>query len=73
MSGPDHRHAPRRFPFAPLGALLRLTQLHPARVCVDLPGRWHLADAAVVIISLTLELTLKGVAQEVASLLVFFR
>ncbi|KAL4422153.1 hypothetical protein ABPG77_006842 [Micractinium sp. CCAP 211/92] len=34
---------------------------------------WHLADAAVVIISLTLELTLKGVAQEVASLLVFFR
>lgn len=34
---------------------------------------WHLADAVVVVVSLTLELTLKGVAQEVASLLVFFR
>ncbi|KAL4458462.1 hypothetical protein ABPG75_013327 [Micractinium tetrahymenae] len=34
---------------------------------------WHLADAVVVVASLSLELTLKGVAQEVASLLVFFR
>lgn len=34
---------------------------------------WHMADAVVVVASLTLELTLRGVAQEVASLLVFFR
>ncbi|KAI7840282.1 hypothetical protein COHA_006064 [Chlorella ohadii] len=34
---------------------------------------WHMADAVVVITSLTLELTLRGIAQEVASLLIFFR
>lgn len=32
-----------------------------------------MADAIVVITSLTLELTLRGIAQEVASLLIFFR
>lgn len=32
-----------------------------------------MADAVVVVASLSLELSLKGVAQEVASLLVFFR
>ncbi len=32
-----------------------------------------MADAVVVITSLTLELTLRGIAQEVASLLIFFR
>ena len=30
-------------------------------------------DAVIVCVSLTLELSLKGVAQEVASLLIFFR
>ena len=37
------------------------------------PRRWHLFDAVVVAGSLGLELTLRGVAQEVASLLIFFR
>jgi hypothetical protein len=32
-----------------------------------------MADAVVVVTSLTLELTLRGIAQEVASLLIFFR
>lgn len=35
--------------------------------------RWHLFDAAIVISSFALELSLRGVAQEVASLLIFFR
>lgn len=34
---------------------------------------WHLFDAVIVLISFTLELSLRGVAQEVASLLIFFR
>eukprot|EP00887_Chlorella_sp_A99_P001136 scaffold14.g1136.t1 len=34
---------------------------------------WHMFDATIVVISFTLELSLKGVAQEVASLLIFFR
>ena len=39
-----------------------------------LPARsWHMFDATIVIISFTLELSLRGVAQEVASLLIFFR
>ncbi|KAI3435829.1 hypothetical protein D9Q98_001887 [Chlorella vulgaris] len=36
-------------------------------------SRWHLFDAVVVISSLVLELSLHNLAQEVASLLVFFR
>lgn len=36
-------------------------------------SKWHLFDAAVVISSFALELSLRGVAQEVASLLIFFR
>jgi hypothetical protein len=35
--------------------------------------RWHMFDAVVVVSSLALELTLHGIAQEVASLLIFFR
>lgn len=34
---------------------------------------WHMFDAVVVVTSFTLELSLRGVAQEVASLLIFFR
>ncbi|EFN53563.1 hypothetical protein CHLNCDRAFT_136713 [Chlorella variabilis] len=34
---------------------------------------WHMFDAVIVVISFTLELSLRGVAQEVASLLIFFR
>ena len=34
---------------------------------------WHMFDGLIVLISLTLELSLRGVAQEVASLLIFFR
>eukprot|EP00887_Chlorella_sp_A99_P000962 scaffold5.g962.t1 len=34
---------------------------------------WHALDAAVVVASLTLELVLRGVGAEVASLLIFFR
>lgn len=57
-----------------LAALPRPCQpLHACMVARPCLGRWHLADAVVVVVSLTLELTLKGVAQEVASLLVFFR
>ena len=50
--------------------------------CLTLPGSsapaspacsWHMFDAVIVVISLTLELSLRGVAQEVASLLIFFR
>lgn len=36
-------------------------------------SKWHMFDATIVVISFTLELSLKGVAQEVASLLIFFR
>ncbi|GAB4821926.1 hypothetical protein N2152v2_008972 [Parachlorella kessleri] len=36
-------------------------------------SRWHFFDAVVVTLSLGLELTLKGVAGEAASLLMFFR
>lgn len=35
--------------------------------------RWHLLDAVVVVASLALELSLHNLAQEVASLLIFFR
>lgn len=52
-------------PFCLLGVDLR-RQLPPIR-------RWHLFDAAIVISSFALELSLRGVAQEVASLLIFFR
>lgn len=34
---------------------------------------WHSFDAVIVVVSLVLELSLKGVAQEIASLLIFFR
>ena len=34
---------------------------------------WHMFDAVIVLVSFTLELSLRGVAQEVASLLIFFR
>ncbi|PSC73972.1 hypothetical protein C2E20_2559 [Micractinium conductrix] len=34
---------------------------------------WHMFDAVVVVTSFTLELSLRGIAQEVASLLIFFR
>ena len=34
---------------------------------------WHMFDAVIVLVSLALELSLRGVAQEVASLLILFR
>lgn len=36
-------------------------------------SKWHMVDAVVITLSLGLELTLKGVAGEAASLLMFFR
>lgn len=57
----------RRCPLAPVGK--------PASSCLAPAhtSRWHLVDAVVVISSLVLELSLHNLAQEVASLLVFFR
>ena len=61
--------------------LIRLRGTIPGPSWLTLPGAapappgcsWHMFDAVIVVVSLTLELSLKGVAQEVASLLIFFR
>jgi hypothetical protein len=48
----------------------------PALACAPvscLPCRWHFFDAVIITASLALELSLRGIAREVASLLIFFR